>query len=32
MEFLDHLDGFLYFFFGKDEKDFSSVTLQEEYS
>jgi hypothetical protein len=32
MEFLNHLDGFLYFFFGKDEKDFSSVTLQEEYS
>ncbi|MBE6634383.1 MAG: DUF1963 domain-containing protein [Ruminococcaceae bacterium] len=32
MGFLDHLDGFLYFFFGKDENDFESVTLVEEYS
>ena len=32
MGFLDHLDGFLYFFFGKDEYDLESVTLVEEYS
>lgn len=32
MGFLDHIDGFLYFFFGKDEKKFESVTLVEEYS
>ena len=32
MGFLDHLDGFLYFFFGKDENDLESVTLVEEYS
>ena len=32
MGFLDHLDGFLYFFFGKDEKNFEGVTLVEEYS
>ena len=30
--FLSHLDGFLYFFYGEDERDFSAVTLQEEYS
>ncbi|MBR2611518.1 MAG: DUF1963 domain-containing protein [Clostridia bacterium] len=30
--FLDHLDGFLYFFFGKDERDFDAITLMEEYS
>ena len=32
MGFLDHLDGFLYFFFGKDKNDLESVTLVEEYS
>ncbi len=32
MGFLDHIDGFLYFFFGKDEKKFESVMLVEEYS
>ena len=32
MGFLDHLDGFLYFFFGKDDNDLESVTLVEEYS
>ena len=32
MEFLDYLDGFLYFFFGKDENDLEGVTLVEEYS
>ena len=32
MGFLDHLDGFLYFFFGKDENNLESVTLVEEYS
>ena len=32
MGFLDHLDGYLYFFFGKDTQDFSAITLQEEYS
>ena len=32
MGFLNHLDGFLYFFFGKDENDLESVTLVEEYS
>ena len=32
MGFLDHFDGFLYFFFGKDENDLESVTLVEEYS
>ena len=32
MGFLDFLDGFLYFFFGEDEKDFESITLTEEYS
>ena len=32
MEFLDYLDGFLYFFLGKDENDLEGVTLVEEYS
>ena len=32
MGFLDHIDGFLYLFFGKDEKDLDSITLHEEYS
>ena len=32
MGFLDHLDGFVYFSFGKDESDFESVTVLEEYS
>ena len=32
MGFLNHLDGFVYFFFGEDEKDFKSVTVWEEYS
>ncbi|MBQ8861296.1 MAG: hypothetical protein IJ021_00980 [Clostridia bacterium] len=32
MGFLDNLDGFVYFFFGEDEKDLTKVTLQEEYS
>lgn len=32
MGFLSHLDGFLYFFFGEDERDFGAVTLTEEYS
>ena len=32
MGFLDFLDGYLYFFFGEDEKDLSAVTLLEEYS
>jgi hypothetical protein len=32
MGFLNHLDGFLYFFFGKNGKDFEGVTLVEEYS
>lgn len=32
MGFLDHLDGFLYFFFGKDETDLAGVRLVEEYS
>ena len=32
MGFLDHLDGFLYFFFGEDERDFGSVVLRAEYS
>ena len=32
MGFLDTLDGFLYFFFGEDEKDFEKITLREEYS
>ncbi len=32
MGFLDHIDGFLYFFFAKDEKDFKGVMLIEEFS
>ena len=32
MDFLDTLDGFVYLFFGKDERDFSQITLQEEYT
>ena len=32
MNFLCELDGFVYFFFGKDERDFSKITLTEEYS
>lgn len=32
MGFLDHLDGFVYFMLGKDEGDFSQVTLHEEFS
>lgn len=32
MDFLDHLDGFVYFFFGEDESRFDEVTLVEEYT
>ena len=32
MGFLDTLDGFLYFFFGEDERNFEKVTLTEEYT
>jgi hypothetical protein len=32
MDFLDTLDGFLYFFFDSDEKDVTKVTLHEEYT
>ena len=32
MDFLDTLDGFVYFFFGEDEKNFESITLMEEYT
>ena len=32
MDFLDTLDGFVYFFFGEDEKDFEKITLMEEYT
>lgn len=32
MDFLDYLDGFIYFFFGEDEKDLRSVYLKEEYT
>lgn len=32
MGFLDHLDGFVYFFFDEDEKALEKVTLVEEYS
>lgn len=32
MGFLDSLDGYLYFFFGENERDFEKVTLTEEYS
>ena len=32
MDFLDTLDGFLYFFFGKDETNLEQITLMEEYT
>lgn len=32
MDFLDTLDGFVYFFFGNDERDFEKITLMEEYT
>lgn len=32
MGFLDTLDGFFYFFFGDDEKDFEKIILMEEYT
>lgn len=32
MGIFNHIDGFFYFLFGEDEKDFSAVTLVEEYS
>lgn len=32
MGFLDHLDGFVYLFFGENMRDFGSVELVEEYS
>ena len=32
MDFLDTLDGFVYLFFGENEKDLSGVTLREEYT
>ena len=32
MDFLDTLDGFVYLFFGENEKDLSDVTLREEYT
>ena len=32
MGFLDSLDGYLYLFFGEDEKDLAAVTLHEEYT
>ena len=32
MGFLEHLDGFLYFIFGENERDFDAITLIEEYS
>lgn len=32
MGFLDFLDGFLYFFFAKNEKDFKDIKLVQEYS
>ena len=32
MDFLDTLDGFVYLFFGENEKDLSDVTLSEEYT
>ena len=32
MDFLDTLDGFVYLFFGENEKDFRDVTLREEYT
>ena len=30
--FLDSLDGFMYFFFGKNKKKFEDITLWEEYT
>ena len=30
--FLSHLDGFIYLFFGDDVRDFSKITIMEEYS
>ena len=30
--FLSHLDGFIYLFFGDDMRDFSKITIMEEYS
>ena len=32
MGFLEELDGFLYFFFGENEDNFSDIFLKEEYS
>ena len=32
MGFLESLDGFVYFFFGEDEKDFEKISFMEEYS
>ena len=32
MEFLDYIDGFVYFFFGDDESDFDGIVLKEEYT
>ena len=32
MDFLDTLDGFVYLFFGENEKDLSDITLREEYT
>ena len=32
MGFLDHLDGFVYLFFGENQMDFGAVTLKEEHS
>ena len=32
MGFLEYIDGFIYFFFGKDQSNFKEVTLVEEYS
>lgn len=32
MDFLDAMDGFVYLFFGADDRDFSSVTLHAEYT
>ncbi len=32
MGFLDSLDGFIYLFFGENERDFAAVTLHTEYS
>ena len=32
MDFLDTIDGFVYLFFGEDERDIGAVTLKEEYT